>query len=99
MSYDIERAMDSVRRRWKSTVVLALAESGLRFGELRSGLPDVRHKVLIDVLRDLERDGIVARHVIASGRRHVRYELTERGQALVPVLSLLANWFAHGEGR
>ena len=48
--------------------------------------------MLIQQLRALENDGIVARTVFAEVPPHVEYELTEAGMALVPAMTALANW-------
>jgi DNA-binding HxlR family transcriptional regulator len=43
-------------------------------------------------LRELERDGLVARTVIAQVPVRVDYELTPLGYSLVPVLQALKRW-------
>jgi DNA-binding HxlR family transcriptional regulator len=48
--------------------------------------------MLIQQLRALEADGIVARTVYAQMPPKVEYRLTERGIALAPVFSSLLEW-------
>lgn len=88
----IEAALDLVRKRWKASVLLELGEGNLRFGELHTRLPPVAHKVLTEVLRELESDGLVARNARPGRSRYVDYALTETGAALLPVLHALRIW-------
>jgi len=48
--------------------------------------------MLIQQLRQLERDGIVARIVHAQVPPKVEYHLTESGQSLCPALDKLLTW-------
>jgi DNA-binding HxlR family transcriptional regulator len=53
--------------KWTAMVVIALGRGdGLRFGDLRAVVQGISAKVLTETLRDLERDGIVARHEYAE---------------------------------
>jgi hypothetical protein len=63
-------------------IVIALGERRLRFGELRTTVDGISGKVLTDTLRDLERDGLVTRHVYAEMPPRVEYELTALGRTL-----------------
>ncbi|HEX8430971.1 MAG TPA: helix-turn-helix domain-containing protein [Longimicrobium sp.] len=93
----MEDALDFVRKRWKASVVLALASGCLRFGELHASLPTVAHKVLSEVLREMAADGLIVRSVRAERRKHVEYSLTSAGEALLPVLQALNAWGAGPE--
>jgi DNA-binding HxlR family transcriptional regulator len=49
-------------------------------------------KVLTGTLRDLERDGLVSRHVFAEVPPRVEYELTPLGHTLRTPLAALNHW-------
>ena len=66
----------------------------LRFSELERAIPSVSQKMLIQQLRELERDGIVQRTVYAQVPPKVEYKLTEWGQAMCPALDSLLEWAA-----
>ena len=66
----------------------------LRFSELERAIPGVSQKMLIQQLRELERDGIVQRTVYAQVPPKVEYKLTEWGQAMCPALDSLLEWAA-----
>ena len=63
-----------------------------RFSELLNGIPDISQRMLTQTLRNLERDGLVSRHVTASIPPRVDYELTARGHDFIPVLQSLLQW-------
>ena len=64
----------------------------LRFSELERAIPAVSQKMLIQQLRELERDGIVERKVYPQVPPKVEYKLTEWGRALCPALDALLEW-------
>jgi len=48
--------------------------------------------MLIQTLRDLERDGIVARKVYPTVPPKVEYSISELGWSLAPVLDAISDW-------
>jgi DNA-binding HxlR family transcriptional regulator len=79
--------------KWKAIILYHLLEDRtLRFGQLRRFLPDATQKMLTQQLRELERDGIVARKVYHQVPPKVEYSLTEFGQTLRPVMVELRKW-------
>ena len=63
-----------------------------RFSELRGAIPAVSEKMLIQQLRQMERDGVVRRFVYHEVPLKVEYSLTDWGQALCPALDALLKW-------
>ncbi|TWJ12281.1 HxlR family transcriptional regulator [Stackebrandtia albiflava] len=88
----IDAAMDVVGGKWKGLILWGLADGVRRFGELRRELPGVSEKMLVQQLRELEADGIVARRVYAEVPPRVEYSLTEEGRALNEALAPLGEW-------
>jgi DNA-binding HxlR family transcriptional regulator len=100
----VARALDLVGERWALLVVRELLLGPKRFTDLREGLPHVSPDVLSQRLRELERDGIVARRKLAPPAGSRVYELTDRGRELEPVVLALGRWgstapFPPGEPR
>ena len=62
------------------------------FGELRRAMPDVSAKVLREQLRQMQADGLVARHALTPARLGVRYRVTPYGRTLGPVFAALWRW-------
>lgn len=81
-----------IANKWTAMIVIALSEGRLRFGELREMVGGISGKVLTETLRDLERDGLVARHAYAEIPPRVEYELTDLGRTLSAPLGALGRW-------
>ena len=95
----VEQAFRMLEGRWKMVIIFHLFDRGiLRFSELERAIPDVSQKMLIQQLRDLERDGIVARKVYPQVPPKVEYALTSWGQAMCPALDTLLEWAAQRPG-
>ena len=60
-------------------------------------MPGLSDTMLAQRLREMEAAGLVERDVRATTPIEVRYRLTEKGQALGPVLDALADWMKDGE--
>jgi DNA-binding HxlR family transcriptional regulator len=90
----IARALDLVGERWALLVVRELLLGPKRFSDLRAGLPNVSPDVLSQRLRELEQAGLLRRGKLPPPAGSRIYELTERGQALEPVILELGRWGA-----
>jgi DNA-binding HxlR family transcriptional regulator len=78
--------------KWKVLIVWHLSFGPRRFAEIRDLLPGISEKVLTAQLRQLERDGILRRHVIGTAPVRVDYSLSEAGKELIPVLEAMCGW-------
>ena len=63
-----------------------------RTGELQRLIPDVSQKVLIQQLRELERDGIVGRHIYNEMPPKVEYYVTEYGITANKIIDVMCSW-------
>jgi len=91
----VEDAFRMLEGRWKMMIIFHLFDRGtLRFSELERAIPAVSQKMLIQQLRELERDGIVVRTVFPQVPPKVEYGLTDWGQAMCPALDALLEWAA-----
>ena len=89
----IELALKFLEGRWKLVILFRLfGGKVLRFSELERAIPGISQKMLIQQLRQLERDGIVRRVVYQQVPPKVEYGLTDWGQALCPALDALLAW-------
>jgi DNA-binding HxlR family transcriptional regulator len=84
-------ALNVVGERWALLVVRDLLLGPRRYSDLLNGLGGVGTDILAARLRTLQEHGIVRQ--VGEGRAR-RYELTESGRALRPVLAALAGWGA-----
>jgi DNA-binding HxlR family transcriptional regulator len=81
-----------IANKWTAMVVIVLSGGPLRFGDVRGAVEGISGKVLTETLRDLERDGLVERHVYAEMPPRVEYELTALGRTLHAPLEALGTW-------
>ena len=94
----IAHALQVVGERWTLLVVRELASGPKRYTDLAAGLPGIGTNILAGRLRDLEAEGIIAKHRLPPPAASQVYELTERGCGLMPVLRSLAHWGARSLG-
>jgi DNA-binding HxlR family transcriptional regulator len=87
----IGASLNVVGERWALLVIRDLLLGPRRYSDLLNGLGGIGTDVLAARLRTLQDHGVVRQ--VGEGRDR-RYELTESGQALRPVLSALAEWGA-----
>jgi DNA-binding HxlR family transcriptional regulator len=81
-----------VSGRWGPLAIMALKEGKKRHGELRRELEGVSQKMLIQTLRNLERNGLVEREVHPVVPPKVEYSLTLLGASLQPLLEAVCQW-------
>src|SRR6201982_3562886 len=90
---DVEQAFKVLQGRWKLLILFHLFGGKiLRFSELERAIPAISQKMLIQQLRQMERDGMVRRIVHHQVPPKVEYALTDWGQALCPALDALLTW-------
>ncbi len=81
--------------RWKPFILMAMIfdEGKTNFSDFAKQLP-ISHKVLSENLKAMVADGLIERRVIPETPPRTEYRLTERGQAMVPVLRAVydAGW-------
>jgi DNA-binding HxlR family transcriptional regulator len=80
------RTADIVCGKWTLLLVRDLAEGRTRFCELERSLAGISPRTLSLRLRALEEEGIVQRHTYPEVPPRVEYELTEKGEALLPII-------------
>lgn len=93
-----EAALRVLHGRWKVVVLWHLAGGTRRFSELRARMGSISPKVLTDQLRQMERDGLLARRVYAEVPPRVEYRLTPAGRSLLPIVRAMARWGARRAG-
>ena len=81
----VEAAFRMLEGRWKVVIIFHLFDQTmLRFSELERAILGVSQKMLIQQLRELERDSIVERTIYPQVPPKVEYRLTDWGLGNVP---------------
>jgi len=88
----IRHVLDKIGDKWSMLLVMTLASGPRRFNQLHREIPDISQKMLTQTLRDLQRDGLVARHVFDTKPPSVEYRLTTLGQSLIVPFGRLIEW-------
>jgi DNA-binding HxlR family transcriptional regulator len=88
----VRTALSVIGGKWKPVVAYYLLQGTKRFGELRRLIPDATQKMLTQQLREMERDGVVARKIYHEVPPKVEYSLTKYGFTLRPVMAELCEW-------
>ena len=88
----LQAAVGVLAAKWSVLVLARLAEGTQRFNELLRQIDGVSRRMLSATLRQLERDGLVERHVYARVPARVEYELSPVGEHLLVALVPLAGW-------
>ena len=83
---------DQVADKWSMMIMTVLSGGGTRFNDLKRRLEGVSQKSLSMTLKRLERNGIIARTVVASTPPGVLYELTPLGLTLLPPFQAIYRW-------
>lgn len=92
---DVEGALKILEGKDKTRIIFhLLAEPVLQLAQLERVIPAASQKLLIQQLRELERDGLVRRAGDSEVPAAVEYALTGAGRALRPALLQLREWAA-----
>ena len=84
--------LDRVGDKWAVLILLLLRKEPVRFNRLRRAIEGISQKMLSQVLKSLERDGLVRRRAIATVPVTVEYSITPLGQTLAAAVDPLRDW-------
>ncbi len=88
----VRSILDHLGDKWTTLIVVVLALKPHRFSEIRRAIPDISKRMLTQTLRNLERDGLIARRVFPTKPPSVDYRLTDLGESLLEPLVTLIAW-------
>jgi len=91
--------LDRLGDKWTTLIVILLTLRPHRFSEIRRAIPDISKRMLTQTLRDLERDGLIARRVFPTKPPSVDYRLTELGETLLEPLAALVAWAENSQDK
>lgn len=77
---------------WKPIILFSLLTGRKRYSELKKSIPTITEKVLIQQLKQLEKEGLIIRKSKPVVPPYVTYELSKKGADLRPVLYEMAVW-------
>lgn len=87
-----EAAIELLNKKWTGLIIRVLMERTSRFRDIREQIPLMSERMLAERLKELEANGLVERRVYPETPVRIEYSLTEKGQALEPVLNSIQEW-------
>ena len=88
----VRDVLDRIGDKWSILMIMTLATRPRRFSELHRAVRDISKRMLTQTLRDLERDGLITRHVFPTKPPSVEYRLSPLGQSLLDPMASLIDW-------
>ena len=84
--------LDRVGDKWAVLILLLVRDEPMRFNALRRTIEGISQKMLSQVLKSLERDGLIGRRAIATVPVTVEYSITPLGKTLSRAVDPLRDW-------
>lgn len=88
----VDLTLHIIGGRWKGIIIWNLREKSKRFSELKRDLMVINDKMLSQVLKDLEKQGIVHRNAFDEIPPRVEYSLTAEGVKLLPIMQAMNDY-------
>ena len=84
--------LDKIANKWTILIIYALTQGKKRYSDLKQQIQGISPKMLVQNLRNLERNGLVKREVYPTIPPRVDYSLTPLGESLAEPLAVLGEW-------
>jgi DNA-binding HxlR family transcriptional regulator len=89
----VSLAMDLIGGKWKTVILYHLKDEPKRYSQLLKEMQNVTEMTLSLQLKQLEKDGLIARQVFGDKPPvKVIYSLTDFGKTLIPALNAILAW-------
>lgn len=88
----VRDVLDRVAQKWTLLILTALEPQPRRFSALQRAVGDISKRMLTQTLRQLERDGMIARQVFPTKPPSVEYRLTPLGRSALDPIAGLMHW-------
>ncbi|MBP1770906.1 MAG: Transcriptional regulator [Holophagaceae bacterium] len=86
------KTVDLLAKPWTGQILWTLQEGPLRFNEIATRVTGIGEKVLSARLKELESQGLLARHVFPTTPVKVEYKLTCKGCGFQQVVEAITSW-------
>lgn len=88
----VEKTLSVIGGKWTFLIIRDLLNGPKRFGELMRSLKTASPRTLTLRLRELEKHGIIDRHIHPQIPPRVDYDLTDKGKQLQPIFNEMKRW-------
>jgi DNA-binding HxlR family transcriptional regulator len=91
-SCSLRDVLDIIGGKWSMPIIYILSKGKMRFKELERSIEGINTRMLVKELKNMEANGIITRQVFATVPPTVEYELTIKGEKLLPSIISLHSW-------
>lgn len=88
----VAKTADLISNKWTPLIIRDLRKGPLRFSELERSLKGISPKTLSERLKRLEESSVVERQCFAEVPPRVEYHLTDKGEALMPIITCMREY-------
>ena len=81
-----------IATKWTPLIIHDLSEGPRRFMQLEHACPGISPRTLSERLDMLEAQGVLVRHSYPESPPRVEYELTDKGEALLPIIDAMSKF-------
>ena len=92
VAFALRDTMNAISGKWKLAIIGTMLYGKTRFTDIERNIPNITPRMLSKELRELELNGVVKRTVIDDIPVVIRYELTESGKELKPLIVEMMKW-------
>ena len=85
----VAKTADLISNKWTPLIIRDLRKGPLRFSERERSLKGISPKTLSERLKRLEESQVVERQCFAEVPPRVEYHLTDKGEALMPIITCM----------
>lgn len=89
---EAHQLLDKIANKWTILIIFALTQGRKRYSDLKQQIAGISPKMLVQNLRNLERNGLIKREVYPTIPPRVDYSLTALGKSLAEPLAVLGEW-------
>lgn len=88
-----EYTLSIISGKWKLKIIYLLAcTAPARYGILKKNIDGITHKMLSTQLKELQQENIIERHEYPQVPPKVEYNLTSKGESLIPIVMSMCVW-------
>jgi len=88
----VTHCLNLIGGKWKILIIYGISKNVNRFSKLQKAIPLISKQMLVNQLRELEDDKIIARMVYPETPPRVEYKVTEYGETVLPLIGILQEW-------
>lgn len=92
VAFALRDTMNAISGKWKLAIIGTMLYGKTRFTDIERNIPNITPRMLSKELRELELNGVVKRMVIDDIPVVIRYELTDSGKELKPLIVEMMKW-------